>query len=107
MSRLDRLCAIIAAAGHDVGHTGQGNAFHVATESMLAMRYNDKAVLEQHHCALVFHLLKQPQNNFLIRLSSDEKKYVRMTVIAMILSTDMSKHNKHLLQLKEFVDIFK
>jgi len=38
---------------------GKTNGFHVATSSELACCYNDNSVLENHHCALTFDLIKK------------------------------------------------
>jgi cAMP-specific phosphodiesterase 4 len=47
---------------HDLGHPGRNNAFQVATESELALLYNDKSVLEMMHISKAFQLLKEPGN---------------------------------------------
>ena len=38
-SKVDKLAALVAAAVHDVGHTGQGNGYHVAAGTDLALMY--------------------------------------------------------------------
>ena len=45
-------------AVHDYGHVGRTNDFLVAVEDPLAMMYNDKAPMENHHLAAAFALLK-------------------------------------------------
>jgi hypothetical protein len=54
----DVLAGLIAAAGHDVAHTGTNNAFHIASGSELALRYNDVSVLENMHASYTCQLLK-------------------------------------------------
>ena len=41
-SDVEAFCAIIAAAAHDVGHLGVNNLFLTATQSPLAILYNDQ-----------------------------------------------------------------
>ena len=60
-SPLDLFTLTLAAWVHDLGHTGQNNAYHVATGSGLALQYSDQSCLEMHHLASAFQLLKQPE----------------------------------------------
>ena len=43
---MDMLGAIIAAAGHDVGHPALTNRFLINSRDQIAIRYNDQSVLE-------------------------------------------------------------
>ena len=89
---VDALALILAAAAHDMDHTGANNAYHVATSSELALRYNDRSVLESHHCSRLFQLLGRSECNILANLSVAQRKEVRDAVVAMILGTDMAFH---------------
>jgi len=91
----DVLALLLAAIAHDLDHTGQNNAYHVSTSTDLAILYNDRSVLENHHCAQVFALLKDPQCNLLEPLSVKERREVRDIMVAVILGTDMSVHFKN------------
>ena len=53
---------------------GTTNNFHVQTKSRLAMIYNDRSVLENHHLSVAFRLLQNPDIDILDGLSSDEFK---------------------------------
>ena len=44
------------------------------TKSRLAMIYNDRSVLENHHLSVAFRLLQNPDIDILDGLSSDEFK---------------------------------
>jgi len=54
--------------------------------------YNNRSVLENHHCSTLFKLLYQTPE-FLSSLSRRQWGYVRELVIEMILSTDMACHH--------------
>jgi hypothetical protein len=55
--------------------------------------YNDKSVLENHHAAASWRLLKSDDKyNFLCNLEPDEWKRFRVLIMENILATDLSKH---------------
>eukprot|EP01012_Entosiphon_sulcatum_P006737 TRINITY_DN1323_c0_g1_i1.p1 TRINITY_DN1323_c0_g1~~TRINITY_DN1323_c0_g1_i1.p1 ORF type:complete len:614 (-),score=134.56 TRINITY_DN1323_c0_g1_i1:87-1928(-) len=94
LSDQDVLAAIIAGMIHDYDHPGLNNNFHVKVQSYLATLYNDRSILENHHCAEVFELIKLPRFNILASLPDDQRRDIRETVIDMVLSTDMGMHAK-------------
>jgi len=102
LSELDQLACFVAAVVHDVGHTGQTNQYHINSLSQLAIRYNDRSVLENYHLSLAFQLLREPQNNFMEPLTKEEQRYVRDAVITMVLGTDLHFHQKQLKKLRQF-----
>lgn len=63
------MAGFIACLMHDIGHPGVNNAFLIATKHPKAIRYNDKSILENHHCAMAFKLLLDPQNDIFELLS--------------------------------------
>jgi hypothetical protein len=90
----DALASIISGAIHDYDHPGFNNNFHVRTNAYLSTLYNDRSVLENHHCASVFELMKNPKFNLLASLSNEQRKDVRDTIVDVVLSTDMGNHAK-------------
>lgn len=82
----------IAALCHDVEHTGRTNAFEMNRESHLAIIYNDRSVLENHHAAMTFKILQSDKNNIIEKLAPEYRKNFRKLVIVSILGTDMVKH---------------
>eukprot|EP00300_Choanocystis_sp_HF-7_P017864 c19859_g1_i1.p1 GENE.c19859_g1_i1~~c19859_g1_i1.p1 ORF type:complete len:474 (-),score=85.72 c19859_g1_i1:400-1821(-) len=87
------ICACLVAAGiHDHEHPGLNNDFMIKSGHELALRYNDRSVLENHHVSSGLVILQQPENNFLAHM--DRLMYIdfRQLVISMVLSTDMSNH---------------
>jgi len=114
-SRMDYLMAYVAAGIHDVGHPGTNNLFQSKTMSDLAVRYNDKSILENYHVATAFDKMRAPALNWFILLEkdfappSDEahvnlQQYVRRGLISMVLATDMAKHAAHIQELKHAVE---
>ena len=57
MSDLEIFSLLFSAIIHDYNHTGTTNNFHVQSTSDLAVLYNDKSVLENHHVAAFFRSL--------------------------------------------------
>lgn len=93
LTPLDHASSLLAAAVHDLGHDGLNNAYQIAIQSELAVRYNDVSVFENYHIAQAFTLMRSsPDVNVLERLDSDDTKYVRSMMIELVLGTDMSKH---------------
>jgi len=95
MEPADVLALLVGSLAHDVGHTGTSNAFHVATSSELAILYNDRSTLENHHCATLFDLCRDETCDVFKTLSVAKRRYVRDLIIAMILNTDMAVHFKN------------
>ena len=81
-----------AASIHDFDHPGVNNNFLIATNDKWAMLYNDKSVLENHHCAAAFDVLMQPENNFLGGVDKKVFKTFRASVVDLVLVTDLAQH---------------
>ncbi|KAF0719697.1 Aste57867_863 [Aphanomyces stellatus] len=91
-----RFAALIAAACHDVGHTGYSNNFHINTNDHLAIRYAYRSPLENMHCAVAFEMLHTKECDILATLSDVEKIEVRNLIIDMVLATDNKNHSIYL-----------
>ncbi len=65
---------------HDHGHPGLTADFLIATSDPLAVRYNDRSPLENHHGASFFGMLLQPDMNVLAHLTQHEKNAFRKQV---------------------------
>ena len=91
---LDLLGMIVSAMGHDLGHPGFNNNFHVNACTELALTYNDSSCLENYHTSLLFRILKKDENNILERLNSQNYKNIRKRMISQILATDMANHGE-------------
>ena len=89
---IDIFTILTSAIVHDLEHPGTNNMYQINAGTPLAIRYNDISVLENHHCAKAFELLGSPECNILASFDADQRKYIRKTLIAMVLATDMSAH---------------
>eukprot|EP00796_Vickermania_ingenoplastis_P002325 gene2325-1461_t len=94
LSKEEILAGIMAGAVHDFDHPGLNNNFHTRTNSYLATLYNDRSILENHHVACTFELLRHPRYNMLASLTDEQRLVVRETLVEMVLATDMGNHAK-------------
>lgn len=83
---------VVAAIGHDVGHPGLNNAYLVNSMDSVALKYNDRSVLENMHSALTFQILLRSDSNLVADLTKPNYMAFRKVVIALILATDLQKH---------------
>merc|ERR1712228_405745 len=104
INTLDCFAILISASVHDVGHPGHGNSFEIATESQLAVTYNDQSVLENMHISLAWNLLKRQNCNILCNMTKSQRKRFRKVVIESVLATDMSQHSLHSETLEKLVE---
>ncbi|XP_078514494.1 high affinity cGMP-specific 3',5'-cyclic phosphodiesterase 9A [Lissotriton helveticus] len=100
LSQANILVLMTAAICHDLDHPGYNNAYQVNARTELAVRYNDISPLENHHCAVAFQIVAQPECNIFANIDPDEFRAIRQGIIALILATDMARH-------KEIIDGFK
>jgi hypothetical protein len=91
---IDILSIIIAALGHDLGHPGLTNIFHMNDSTEIAIVYNDISILENFHASLLFKTLRKTENNIFEKLSTIDYKIIRKRMISEILATDMANHGK-------------
>ena len=91
-SPLELAGAYLAAAIHDMDHPGVTNSYLINTQSKLAFRYNDRAVLENHHLASAFSLTLEEDKDLFSQLQPDDYKHIRLVMIEMVLATDIAQH---------------
>lgn len=78
---------------HDVDHPGVSNNFLVNTGyKNMALLYNDRSVLENHHLHVGFSTLAESGCGFTDSLSKADYKAFRDGVIEMVLATDLAQH---------------
>jgi cAMP-specific phosphodiesterase 4 len=92
LTSLDVFSALFAAMIHDVDHPGRTNNYQIALHSSLALRYNDRSVLENHHCSFAYMVMDAPGCNVLTSMTSNHREEMRNLVVNMVLATDVAKH---------------
>ena len=97
LRRLDQIqlfALLVSALCHDLDHPGVNNPFLIASRGELAMLYNDRSPLENHHSSLTFRLLHRSDINLLDNLTDADYAIFRKVVINNILATDMGRHSE-------------
>jgi len=95
LTDLEVFACLMSALIHDYDHNGVQNQYHVNTSTDLAILYNDKSVLENHHCSAFFKLISDGANggtNIFTNMQKTDYREFRNLVIEMVLHTDMSQH---------------
>lgn len=93
LAPLDIFSVVLAGTVHDYAHPGFNNMYCVKTQHPLAIRYNDKAILEMHHIAAAFCLMhSNPAFRFFSDISETSYIAIRELVMSTVLATDMSSH---------------
>jgi len=99
----EKICAcILAAAAHDVGHPGRTNRFLVNSRDKLAIRYNDRSVLENFHASTLFELIESHKKALTFDLEGF-KKFKHFTV-QIILATDPEYYFDEINHLKSYIE---
>ena len=93
-SVLDLLGVIVSALGHDLGHPGFNNNYHINAFTDLALTYNDASCLENYHTSFLFKILQKDENNILEKFNKQNHKDIRKRMISQILATDMANHGE-------------
>jgi hypothetical protein len=104
---LDLLGILISALGHDLGHPGLTNPFHINSSSELAITYNDISCLENFHASTLFKTIRKPETDIFEKLSVQDYKTIRKRMIGNILATDMVNHGKIMTLIKSRIAINK
>ena len=104
---LDLLGILISALGHDLGHPGLTNPFHINSSSELAITYNDISCLENFHTSTLFRTIRKPETDIFEKLSVQDYKTIRKRMIGNILATDMVNHGKIMTLIKSRIAINK
>ena len=91
---LEMVALLVGAACHDMDHPGTNNSFEVHRRSKLALLYNDRAVLENHHASLLFRATLGAGSRANLFAGLDDADFVtlRKLLVEVILSTDMAEH---------------
>ena len=93
MGPLEKFALLCGALGHDVDHRGKTNDFERLTRSPLALLYNDKSILENHHTSMTFLAMEEEGANITANFTTKERQDFRAIVVDGILHTDMQHHS--------------
>lgn len=97
------MALLLSAIVHDIDHPGHNNDYEIKLGSTLSILYNDQSVLENHHCALTFQLMRDNNCALLSSLSYNDYRLLRKGMIQAILATDMLHHNEYIKYVEDFV----
>ena len=87
---LDRLILVVSAISHDLDHPGTNNMYQVNKKTELASKYDNKAVLENHHIDLSQSVMNKL--GLFDNLSEADLGELMQKMRELILSTDMAQH---------------
>ncbi len=93
LSQYEIFAILIAALIHDIDHPGNSNSFEINCQSNLALKYNNKSVLENHHCSFAFYLIHSKEIKLLENLNKNDFIIVRDMIVECVLTTDMKLHS--------------
>jgi hypothetical protein len=85
---------LLSSMGHDLGHPGLNNGYHINASTELGMTYNDISCLENFHASFLFKIIRKDENNILEKFSVQNYKTIRKRMISQILATDMAYHGE-------------
>eukprot|EP00240_Pyramimonas_obovata_P002945 CAMPEP_0118934714 /NCGR_PEP_ID=MMETSP1169-20130426/13973_1 /TAXON_ID=36882 /ORGANISM="Pyramimonas obovata, Strain CCMP722" /LENGTH=670 /DNA_ID=CAMNT_0006877643 /DNA_START=277 /DNA_END=2289 /DNA_ORIENTATION=- len=103
MTRIEILSVIFAAAIHDLQHPGVNNDFLIGTYDELAIRYNDRAVIENHSTTMAFRMLQEDGYDVFAPLDRANFRRLRSLVLQMVAATDMTKHFEFVSNVSEIL----
>jgi len=96
LTDLQVLAAVMAAVLIDFDHPGSGitNAYlRSAKPSYASVAYAGQAILESHHVAAGFELVKHQRYNFLECLAADQRAELQSMTAQLVLATDLFRHD--------------
>ena len=103
MTDLEVLALYLACICHDYKHPGVNSNFLINRSDPLAVRYNDRSVLESFHIAESMAIMQGM--NVLEHFSKEDRAELRRLMIDAVLATDMTGHFKHVSEFQSKVDI--
>ncbi|XP_053162446.1 high affinity cGMP-specific 3',5'-cyclic phosphodiesterase 9A isoform X4 [Hemicordylus capensis] len=104
ISQMDILMLMTASVCHDLDHPGYNNTYQINARTELALRYNDISPLENHHCAVAFHILAQPECNIFASVDQEPFKRIRQLKMVLIKCCDISNEVRPMEVAEPWVD---
>eukprot|EP00128_Syssomonas_multiformis_P005224 Colp12_sorted_trinity150504_noHs@22401 len=100
LTAADILALLVSSIIHDFDHPGKNNAFLINTSDPLAVFYNDKSVLENHHCAAGFMIMKKEECNIFSNVTREQYRELRDAIVTAVMATDAAMHYDYLGRFK-------
>lgn len=98
-----RFVLMVTALIHDLDHPGHNNQWEVQTQSELASRYENAAVLEKHSCDLTLELLADPALDLLHPFGEERRQDCLQLLREIVLATDFAQHRQFLDDFREYL----
>lgn len=92
---------LLAAMVHDVGHPGHDNQWEMKTHSLLAQRYKNLSIIENHSLTITKELLEKPEFDVLPKDEDQAPGAAYELLDQLVLCTDFSWHKVFLDELSE------
>uniref|UniRef100_UPI00398F6DF4 high affinity cGMP-specific 3',5'-cyclic phosphodiesterase 9A-like n=1 Tax=Pristiophorus japonicus TaxID=55135 RepID=UPI00398F6DF4 len=106
LNQIEIIILMTAAVCHDLDHPGVNNSYQVNAQTELAIRYNNISPLENHHCAVAFHILSKPECNIFSNTQPKDLRHIHKGIIELVLATDMARHTEIMESFRQCVDAF-
>lgn len=98
-----RFLLLLTALIHDVEHPGTNNQWEVQTDSPLARRYENVAVLEKHSYAVTLRIMADPAYDLFLPFGKHTAEDWLRIVESIVLATDFAAHRQFLDDFKAFM----
>lgn len=70
-------------------------SYQINARTELAVRYNDISPLENHHCAVAFQIISQPEFNIFSNVDQDQFKQIRQVGMLLLVHAVPEDINTH------------
>jgi len=104
LTPLDMYAMLVAGAIHDYNHLGVSNQFLATTDHELAIRYNNRSILESHATASAYEVINCAPTDPFSGLNKADRKAARNIIIECVMATDLCHHTDVLMQFKKFAE---
>jgi len=98
-----RFLLLATALIHDIDHPGHNNQWEVQTQSTLAQRYENVAVLEKHSYAVTLRIMADPAYDLFLPFGKDTAEEWLHIMEAIVLATDFAAHRQFLDEFKAYL----
>ena len=98
-----RFLLMLTALIHDVEHPGNNNQWEVQTQSALAQRYENVAVLEKHSYAVTLKIMADPAYDLLLPFGRAKAESWLRLVEEVVLATDFAMHRQFIEDFKAYL----